>query len=171
MSDASSKSPELKLPASVVSKLDLARLVIELEQLDLSMTSEAARSAAGTASNWQPVLSRQLSDFLALNELAMDSSNQRANIIKGLQRLKRTLPIVHMTFAASADSESLQQITDWVRSTIHSQAVIDVGLQPDIVGGVYIRTPNQAHDLSLRSRLAGHRDIIIREVEALRAGN
>jgi F0F1-type ATP synthase delta subunit len=51
---------------------------------------------------------------------------------------------------------------------VHKQAVIEVGLQPALIAGVYIRTPNHVQDLSLRAMLKGGRDILIKELEALR---
>src|SRR5690606_10661055 len=95
---------------------------------------------------------------------------QRAGLINQLRQLKANAPIAHVTFASLVDTESLRQITAWLRESVHPQAVIVVGLQPSLVGGVYIRTPNHVHDFSLRAQLAGHRDIIVKEVEALSGG-
>ena len=55
-----------------------------------------------------------------------------------------------------------------MRGSVHPQAVISVGLQPALIGGVYVRTPNHVMDLSLRARLKGNRELITKELEALR---
>jgi F0F1-type ATP synthase delta subunit len=81
--------------------------------------------------------------------------------------LKDKAPIIHMTFAAEADPDFLQQLAAWVRQEIHPQALISTGLQPALVGGVYMRTPNHVHDFSVRSLLQGKRDIIAHELEGL----
>jgi len=73
---------------------------------------------------------------------------------------------MHMTFATVADPESLQKLVDWIRQEIHPQALLHVGLQPALVGGVYLRTPNHIHDFSLRQLLADKRSIIVDELNA-----
>jgi F0F1-type ATP synthase delta subunit len=73
-----------------------------------------------------------------------------------------------MTFAVTADPESLQQLALWLRTTINPQAVIAVGLQPSLVAGVYLRTPNHVHDLSLRAMLKNGRGLLVEELGALR---
>lgn len=168
MTDQLAPQPQLTLPSSVVSKLEVSRLVHEVEQIDADFTTVSARAKAGVATQWQPVFSSPLEDFLVLNPVDMRDSQQRRQLIQHLRTLKETAPVVHMTFAAAADRQSLQEIADWLRSKVHPQAVVSVGLQPDLVGGVYIRTPNHVHDLSLRARLAGHRHVITQQVEALR---
>lgn len=155
------------LPPSVVSKLDVSRLVTELEKVDSEMTSAAVRAKSGVTADTKPVLSEQLSQFLTQNELQIQESKIRSELVKQLRLLKDKVPTIHMTFAVTADRESLQQLALWLRTSVHPQAVISVGLQPGLVAGVYLRTPNHIHDLSLKAKLAGSRDILIKEVEAL----
>src|SRR5690606_28953189 len=111
-----------------------------------------------------------MKDFLAANDLDIGDTLQRAGLIRQLRQLKASAPVAHVTFASPVDTESLRQITAWLRESVHPQAIVVVGLQPSLFGGVYIRTPNRVHDCSLRAQLAGHRDIIAREVEALSGG-
>ena len=87
-----------------------------------------------------------------------------------VRKLKEHAPIIHMTFAVEADPESLSQLVAWIRQEIHPQALISDGLQPSLVGGVYMRTPNHVHDFSVRRLLADKRDIIAHELEAAYAG-
>lgn len=168
---AQSSQDSLIVPPSIVTKVDISRLVSEVEQLDGYLIAVDARAKSGVPTAGEPVLSEQLSDFLAANSLELGGAAERAQLIKQLRQLKSTVPSVHMTFAAPADNESLREIVAWLRQSVHPQSVIMVGLQPSLVGGAYVRTPNHVHDMSLRAQLAGHRDIITREVEALRGGN
>ena len=73
------------------------------------------------------------------------------------------------TFASEADRESLGQLALWLRTSVHPQAVIDVGLQPGLVAGVYLRTANRVFDLSLKGALKQGRGILASDLEALRA--
>jgi F0F1-type ATP synthase delta subunit len=158
------------LPPNVVTRIDVSRLVSEMERVDNEMTASAVREKTGSEQQAHPVLSEQLNQFLNQNGLNIDSGISRATIVKELRQLKDKVPILHMTFAVTADAESLQQLTSWVRETIHPQAVIDVGLQPGLVAGVFLRTPNHVHDFSMRGALKGRHGLLVEELEALRGG-
>lgn len=169
MSDLEAKRPsDYKLPTTIVTKLDVAHLVSELEHLDQEMTTASVRSKAGvSASTVTPVVSEALREFLAINTLEPKTSQDRALLIKQLHALKDTIPVVHMTFAVEVDRKSLVKLVEWFRTSIHPQAVIDAGLQPALVAGVYLRTPNRIHDLSLRAALRGSHDVLRKELGAL----
>jgi F0F1-type ATP synthase delta subunit len=106
---------------------------------------------------------------LTLNKLSLEKSTERTELIRQLHIFKDNVPVIHMTFAVEADTESLGQIAQWLRESIHPQAVIAVGLQPGLVAGVYLRTPNHVHDLSLRTKLRTSRGVLLKELEALHA--
>ena len=150
------------LPTSVVTKLDVSRLVNELEKVDNELTAAAVRKQ----DHVQPVMSQQLAEFLEQNKVSLDEGD-RGDLIKQLRLLKENVPVIHMTFAVTADQESLQKLVQWLRAET-PQAVIAVGLQPGLVAGVYLRTPNHVHDLSLRNALDGRRDVLVKELETLR---
>ncbi len=160
---------DFMLPPSVVSRVDVSRLVREVEMIDNEVTAAAVRAKTGTDAVYHPTLSEQLADFLRVNSLTIDvNGQQRANLITQLRLLKDKAPAIHMTFAVEADRDSLRQLAEWVRQSVHPQAVIAVGLQPGLVAGVYVRTPNRVHDLSLRSALANSRNVLAKEIGALR---
>jgi F0F1-type ATP synthase delta subunit len=155
------------LPPSVVSKVDLSHIVSELERVDNELTTLVARAKVGVREQPKIVLSQPLTDFLTQNKLGLNDSNARTELIKQMRALKDAVPTVHMTFAVTADSESLSQLAHWLRTTVHPQAVIAVGLQPALVGGVYLRTPNHIHDFSLRALLHGKRGLLAQDLEVL----
>lgn len=159
---------DLVLPPTIVSKIDVSRLVSEVERLDIELTSSAVRAKAGSPAQAAPILSEQLTDFLTQNQLQFQTSQERSELVKQLRHLKESVPVLNMTFAVIADRESLQLLAQWVRTTIHPQAVITAGLQPALVAGVYLRTPNHVHDFSLRKMLSGRHDELVKELETLR---
>jgi len=126
---------------------------------------ERGRHAAET-----PAFSGQFTDFLTDNKLDFSESKVRTDIIKELRLLKTKAPVVHTTFAVPADIESLQTLAAWFRKSVHPQVLLEIGLQPALVAGVYIRTPNHVHDMSLRSALAGKREVLVKDLEELRHG-
>lgn len=169
MSETSLTYKEFVLPASVVTKRDVSQLVNEAERVDSELTTATVRAHITTGVAVSPVFSGTFSDFLALNKLEFEESKARTALIKQLRLLKDNVPIIHLTFAVSADIESLQKLTAWFRQSVSPQVVLEVGLQPALVAGVYIRTTNHVHDLSLRAALAGKHDLLVKELEGLRS--
>lgn len=159
---------EFLLPSNVVSLLDVSRLASEFEQVDSELTTAATRNKNGAQKQDKPVLSDQLTDFLRVNKLELDDGRERTRLIKQLRLLKGSVPVIHMTFAVTADRASLQQLVDWLRTSVDPQSVIEVGLQPALVAGVYMRTPNHVHDFSMRALLEGKHDSLVEQLEALR---
>lgn len=159
-----------RLPASLVTKGDISRLLAEVEQVDNEFIEAHARGKVGADGTIHPALSGNLSDFLAANEFVIEDGDTRGMLVRELRRLKEILPVIHITFSVSADGESLQKIVTWFRDSVHPQAVLDVGLQPALVAGVHLRTTNHVHDFSVRAVLDEHRDILTKELEALRVG-
>lgn len=164
MSDAGAYS----LPSSIVTKVDVSRLVSELERIDGELTTSAARAKVGGEQAASPTVTASVADFLQLNQLSLDDSRARTELIQGLRRFKDHVPMLHMTFAAEADGESLEKIIAWVRQEISPDAVIEVGIQPDLIAGVYVRTPNHIHDLSARSLLKNGHELLVKELEGLK---
>ena len=159
---------EFQLPSTIVSRVDISRLVREFEAIDNAMTTKTVRKKAGAASEDAPAMSPQLSEFLDKNAVNLESTSARSAYIKQLRLLKEKAPEVNMTFAVVADPESLQQLTVWFRESIHPHTVIDAHLQPALVAGVYLRTPNHVLDLSVRNKLKSKRGELEKELGALR---
>jgi hypothetical protein len=144
----------------------LARLVREVEAVDSVLETQKVKNH-GEGGYRMPTMSQSLSDFLVLNKLDMADDHGRMTIKQQLAKLKDKAPVVHMTFATAAEPEDLQDLVAWVRKELHPQALISVGLQPSLVGGVYMRTPNHIYDFSMRSRMQGKRDLIAGALEEL----
>jgi len=156
------------LPPALITRADLARLVREVEALDNELEAQKARNrTTGKAEKHAPATSRQLADFLELNKLDLTDDQGRMLLKEHLRVMKDSAPIIHMTFAVEADPASLQQLVMYLRKEIHPQALLSVGLQPSLVGGAYVRTPNHVHDFSVRELLAGKREVIMHELEGL----
>ena len=157
----------LTLPPSVVSRADVAHLVLEAERIDSAQTAQAVREKVGAAASEQPAMSQQLADFLSQNQLNV-APGQWGELITQLRQVKEGVPVFHMTFAVPADRASLEQLVQWLRTSVHPQAVLEVGLQPSLVAGVSLRTPNHVHDFSMRSALKKNHGLLVKELGALR---
>ncbi len=166
---------EFVLPSVLVGRTDLARLVREVETLDSDLESQKVRAGAGhTAQDAPgpqqytlPPMSRVLTDFLELNQLDVHHDQTRMVMKEKLRKLKDHAPVVHMTFAVEADPDSVQRLVGWLRENAHPQTLISVGLQPSLIAGVYLRTPNQVHDYSLKALFGGKHSALIAKLEEL----
>ena len=156
------------LPSTIISRIDVSRLVREFEAVDNALTTKTVRKKAGAQSEDTPAMSPQLLGFLDVNPVDLENTTARSAYIKQLRLLKDNVRVVNMTFAVVADPESLQQLSAWLRESIHPQAVIEAHLQPALVAGVYLRTPNHVFDLSVRNALKARRGELEKELGALR---
>lgn len=154
------------LPSALIGRVDLARLVREVEAVDSNLETQKVKNH-GEGGYRMPNLSQSLSDFVEINKLDLTNDKERVVTKEQLKRLKEKAPIIHMTFATTADPETLQQLVEWVRENLHPQALISVGLQPSLVGGVYLRTPNHIYDFSLRALMQDKRSIVVQSLEEL----
>ncbi len=159
---------EFALPANIVSKGDISRMVREFEALDNALTAQTVRKKAGGESEAAPAQSPQLSGFLDANPVDLENTASRSAYIKQLRLLKDHVRIMNMTFAVVADPESLQQLSAWIRQSVHPQTVIEAHLQPALVAGVYLRTTNHVFDMSVRNALKSKRSDLEKELGALR---
>lgn len=170
ISGSENKKADFALPPNVVSKIEVSRLVSEIELLDNEMTAASVRSSVegGSFEQSDAVMSDQLTSFLEQNNIDLSNSSDRSELIKKLRILKDSLPVIHVTFASIADRESLQKLVVWLRSSVHPSAVISVSLNPGLVAGIHVRTPNRIHDLSLRTAFRDQHDSLVKRLGELR---
>lgn len=169
MSDGVTSHQDFVLPPNVVSRLDVSRLVSELERIDNELTGDTIRRKVDEGHDVaKPVFSEQLNDFLSANKLNLEDSHGRSQLIKEVRLLKDSVPVIHMTFAATADRESMATLVAWLRESVHKQVVVAIGLQPALVAGVYMRTPNHVHDFSMRARLKENHSKLVGMLEESR---
>jgi len=142
---------ELKLPLAVVSQVDIARLIRELNSLEDFFTSAQLRPAGGSMA--PPRLTRTLDGLARTNQLNLLDKPQRLKLATALDQLLKTAPLVHISFASEPAPRFLNEILNWFRTNVHPQTLLQVGLQPTIAAGCVVRTANKVFDLSLRTYL------------------
>lgn len=156
------------LPSALISRADLARLVREVENMDAELEAQKARNqTTGQKGYHMPNISQGLSDFAELNKLDLADDKARMLLKEQMKVMKDKAPIVHMTFAVEADPDSLRFLVEYMRKELHPQTLLSIGLQPALVGGVYMRTPNHIHDFTLRAKLSQSRGIIQQDIDQL----
>ncbi len=154
-----SEAPGLQLPVSVVSRVDLGRLLREVEALDDFLRQAAIRSPGAGAK--LPRTSRLLDDIVAANQLNALHKQDRDRLISFLTAVKAQAPVLHMSFSADPSPLFTSKLVTWLRKEIHPFTLLRVGLQPTIGAGCVVRTTNKQFDLSLRSRFQAQRGLLI----------
>ena len=168
MNEAARETSAYVLPPALITRTDLSRLVREVEDLDNELGGQKARNhATGQQGYRMPAISQGLGDFTELNKIDLTDDQARMELRRQLKRIKEKAPVIHLTFAVEADLPTLRQLAEYVRKEFHPQALLQTGLQPALVGGVYMRTPNRAYDFSIRAKLAENRDVIQQDIDQL----
>jgi len=140
----------ISLPPSLISNTDVGRLIRELEAVDNEFEQQLVRTPDQPPV--VPSLSRSLAALCQQNNLQLADAPTRTELRTKLVSIKDTAPVVHITFATEVEPEILGQLVSWVRERLHPLALITTGLQPAIVGGCIVRTPDHIYDFSLRER-------------------
>jgi G3E family GTPase len=153
------------LPPALTGRSELARLVREVESLDGELEAQKVRARGQQVAYKLPSTSKALSDFLEQNKVDITNDHKRMVLVEQLRKLKDHAPVVHLTFAADADPESLEYLVGYMRRELHPYTLLSVGLQPGLVAGAYMRTPNHVHDFSIKKLMAGKRGVIAADLE------
>lgn len=160
---------ELKLPLSVVSQVDVARLLRELNGLDDFFVGAATRKS-GTPMQ-PPRLSRLLEQVATDNQHNLLEEKSRKELYSMLSDILGRAPLLHISFAAEPSGRALERILVWLRQNIHSQVLLQVGLQPTIAAGCVLRTPNKLFDMSMRNHLKAQEPYMVQLIEGAGGGN
>lgn len=149
------ESAVFSLPIAVVTIMDLGRLERELAAIDEFMVQANIR-AAGTQPQL-PKSSHNLEELAQLNKANLLLVGDRQQLETALTALRKSAPVVHISFVADPTPAVLSKIITWFRTEIHPYVFLQVGLQPNIAAGCTLRTSNKYFDLSLRKYFGEHK--------------
>lgn len=155
----------VQVPAGVVGRVDVRHLQRELEELENFLQQAQIRHEPGKVHLPRP--SHLLEEFATLNKvnLLQPVDRQRTAII--LEKILADAPVVHISFSADPSSKFTSKIVAWLRANIHSQLLLDIGLQPTIAAGCIVRTPNHVFDFSLREHFSQRRELLTQALDAV----
>jgi hypothetical protein len=156
---------QISLPVQVVGRVDVGRLLREVEGLGNFMQQAAIRQP-GTSIK-MPKTSRLLDELLTTNQLNMLHEQDRKQLLAFLTTVRARSPVMHMSFGADPSPLFLGKLVTWLRTEIHPQVLLQVGLQPNIGAGVIVRTTNKHFDFSLRQRFKKQRDVLVQQLHAM----
>lgn len=153
------------LPASVTGAIDVSRLLREIEAVDYDFEAQKIRDPQ--AQLVVPPISRRMSEVAGANGLSIESAKDRRMMIDSLRKAKEKSPTIHLTFASEPDPSTLTQLVQWVRENLHPMALVATGIQPNLVGGCVVRTPDHIYDYSFRTHLQSAQPMLIERLKAL----
>lgn len=153
---------ELKLPLALVSRFDVTRAQRELTALDDFFISANARKAGAPLK--VPRTSYTLEQLSQLNQYNLLQEPHRKDLKSKLESLNKA-PSVHISFASEPSPKVIDSILGWLRSNIHSQILLRIGLQPSIAAGCVLRTPNKIFDMSLQAQLKDQEGYMVKLIQ------
>lgn len=142
---------ELKVPLTIVSKVDVAKLMREIIGLNDFLVGANNREPGQPMQ--LPKVSRSLEEIASINKLNLLDENNRKELYSKLSVVMNESPQIHMSFASEPSAKAIARLLEWLRANIHANTLLQIGLQPNIAAGAVVRTPNLFFDLSLRHYL------------------
>ena len=156
----SEEKKHLRLPVSVVSPTDIARLLRELDSIDEYFRQNEIRNETANP----PRFSRLLDELVVTNKVDLTDNIQRDKLIAAIRLLEKKSPIMHISFSVDPPGAYVQKIVSWLRENVHPFILVRVGLQPNIGAGCVVRTTNKSFDFSLRKFFDKKRDFFIEKL-------
>lgn len=153
----------IELPFSAVTRADIGRLLRETESVDNFLRQAAIRQPGTTVK--LPRTSRLYDEIIAANKLNMLQESDRQNLYTSLQQIYKESPVLHMSFGTDPSPIFLQKLIRWIRQNIHPQALLQIGLVPNIGAGCVVRTNNKFYNFSLRERFTEARPMLISKLQ------
>jgi F0F1-type ATP synthase delta subunit len=151
---------QLKLSNMVISPSDIARLRRELIGLNDFFVNAQGRQT-GTAIQ-PPKLTRALNQLAKENGVNLLEAGSRDKLGKALEELRDSAPTLHISFASEPSPKALEKLINWIRGNIAPNTLVQIGLQPSIAAGCFLRSPNKMFDMSLRASLKKSEPMLVK---------
>jgi hypothetical protein len=107
-----------------------------------------------------PKIGPKLEQLAQANNFNLLEKANRLELGSLLDDIKTKAPVARMSFASEPSPDFLATIVTWFRDNINPHTLMQVGLQPSIVIGCILKTPNKTFDFSLRQRFREQRALL-----------
>ncbi len=145
------------LPLSVVSPVDVGRLIRELETIDNTVLEQVLRGQTTTV----PPTSRLMAQTIELNKINLLDEGDRKLLTQLLTTVRDKAPVLHISYSADPTPVFIEKIMGWLRTEIHPLVLMTIGLQPNIGAGCIVRSTNHYFDCSLRQNFMNKRELLM----------
>jgi F0F1-type ATP synthase delta subunit len=151
------------LPPRLIGRSHISRVLREVEAVDTYMASQAIRSPQ--ISPVVPGVSRVLRELVEVNRCDLADQKQRQRLAARLRKTKDSAPVAHVTFAIEPDVLILTELTQWLRANVHEFVLVSAGVQPNIIGGCVVRTPDKVYDFSFKKHFVGKQALLSQAIK------
>lgn len=165
---ASENIVNLQLPSSMVGLDEIGQVLREIDLIEGQLMQQRIYKDEMHNSTTKVLsVSDLLSELAATNRLDLDDNTTLSKLKNVLSDVKKHAPVVHMGLARESTKVELKPVIDWMRSNIHPNVLLNIGLRPDIIGGCTIRTANHYYDFSLKNYFETARIELLTKIKAL----
>lgn len=145
------------LPLSVVSPVDVGRLIRELEGLDNAILEQGLRGQTPAV----PAMTHLMSQTVEMNKINLLDESDRKLLTQLLVSVREKAPVLHISFSADPTPAFVEKIMAYLRREIHPLVLMTAGLQPNIGAGCIVRSTNKYFDCSLRQNFLNKRELLM----------
>lgn len=156
------------LPTNVTGRMDVGRLVREVEALD-NFLEQASVRQPGTPMK-MPKTSKLLDEMLESNKINALVEEDRKRLLNFLITVRAKAPVLHISFSADPSPVFSQKLVTWLRQNIHPLVLLQIGKQPNIGAGCVVRTTNKYFDLSLKQHFAKQQALLMSKIHGVTSG-
>jgi F0F1-type ATP synthase delta subunit len=147
------------LTTLIISPSDLKRARREVETVDDFLHQAGLRQ--GGKSVKMPQTSRLVEGLVSDSGTNLLQNTDRAQLISYLSDLVDHAPVLHFSFASEPSAAFMVKLIVWLRTNIHPQVLVHLGLQPSIAAGCVVRTANKQFDFSLTQAFEKQRELLV----------
>jgi len=141
------------LLATLITHTDAKRF---LESMD-----EAIANAFSTRETLEELFGRLFShdqkEVLLELIIAVGITRQKAanlqKLLEGIRRTVAVIPIMELTVAVEPSELALVRIKEWIDTHSHTKVVLEIKVNPRVIGGVKIAFDGKYHDYTVRKTI------------------
>lgn len=136
-----------KLPDNLYSVDQVLAVAEELHQYGRQLAQKGPKTG-------DQELSAEATGMLAtLPAGERDEGSKIEELREGLEQVAASAAVITLVLAAPPSAQLKQELTKWLRTNVRPQLLVNFHVDPEIAGGIVIRSTNRIFDNSFRSAL------------------
>ncbi|MDQ3158890.1 MAG: hypothetical protein M3P98_02015 [bacterium] len=152
----------IKLNPNIIGKADLIRLQRELGDLEDKVSKAKAKKTHEKIS-----ITGALHTLASDNGYDLNKELERQKLADELHKLIEKAPSLQISFASTPSQDFMSKLAAWFRKEVHPQALVSVGLQPNIAAGCVLRTTSRVFDLSLKKIMLAKQELLVSNIRGV----
>ncbi|MCD6114696.1 F0F1 ATP synthase subunit delta [bacterium] len=148
------KSLKERVQDYIYTKEDLNLFIQDAEKISDLVFKNPKLSLREKIEKSKEKISNKFYDFFL--ELSQDGYSNKEKILKELEETKEELlklPVLKIQLAFSPSPSFIKEISDWLKRNLKKKVLLDVEVNPVIVGGAILEYRGRYLDLSLKKEI------------------